>query len=739
VSALASAFVDVRPDMTGFGSKLESGASSAGDSAGKSFSSKFGAALKIGAAVAGAFALAKGADFLKGSIDEAREAQKVGAQTTAVLKSTGGAANITAKQIGDLSSAISKKVGIDDEAIQSSANLLLTFTNVRNEVGKGNDIFNQATQTITDMSVALGSDAKGSAIQLGKALNDPVKGITALTRVGVSFTDEQKKQIAQMVKNNDTLGAQKIILGELNKEFGGSAAAAATAGDKFKVAFGNLQEQVGTALLPILDKVQGVFTDKVIPAVSRFISQMQSGKGAGGEFVDVLKNMLDAGKSVYGAVSDLVHFFSGLPGPVKSSAIQIGIFVFAINKITPAATQGVASLTALQARMAGMSKSALGLRAGAGAAGALGLSLTALGGHSTKTEKAVSALGYTASGALLGFAAGGPIGAAVGGGVGLIAGLATALFHSGGAAKTAAPKIADYASTLDEATGAVTRLTRAEILKQLAQEGAVAAAHSLGVATQDLIGQVLGQASAIRRVNQDVAKSRKTAFASGEIPEFFARLDNLHGALGIVTSDFRTQQQQVKQNAQSTSTYKDALKSLPHRAYVALKNLDYEVTYKQLVGLQKQYDLTPKQVKTVMDVLNVPPTQAKIKGTTSLLTALDRQRANPSVSVDTSSAVNSLDHLFSLIRSIPTHVGPVSGARAAGGPVARGRTYLVGERGPELFTAQSPGRIVPNHELGGAASSRATVHVENMYAVDTRGAARDLRREQEKANMLAGL
>jgi hypothetical protein len=86
--------------------------------------------------------------------------------------------------VGDLATAVSKKAGIDDEAIQSGENLLLTFTNVGNEVGKGNDIFSQATQTMTDMSVALGTDMKSSAIQLGKALNDPVQGISALQRIG---------------------------------------------------------------------------------------------------------------------------------------------------------------------------------------------------------------------------------------------------------------------------------------------------------------------------------------------------------------------------------------------------------------------------------------------------------------------------------------------------------------------------------------------------------------------------
>jgi len=213
-----------------------------------------GAALAAGAAGIGGLI-----EGFKGVYQEAREAQKVSAQTNAVIKSTGGVAKVSATQVGALATAISNKVGVDDEAIQSGANLLLTFTGIRNEAGKGNDVFNRATQTITDMAAAMNQGKvttdglKTSSIQVGKALQDPIKGITALRKVGVSFTDQQQKQIKAMVAAGDTLGAQKIILGELNKEFGGSAAAGTNAMQKLGVIFGNIKEQVGTALLPVID------------------------------------------------------------------------------------------------------------------------------------------------------------------------------------------------------------------------------------------------------------------------------------------------------------------------------------------------------------------------------------------------------------------------------------------------------------------------------------------------------
>ena len=109
------------------------------------------------------------------------------------------------------------------------------------------------------MSQALGQDTKASAIQLGKALNDPIKGVTALSRVGVSFTDQQKDQIKALVASGKTMEAQKLILAEVNKEFGGSAAAFAKTGPgaikQLQTQLGNVLEDIGKELSPILADV----------------------------------------------------------------------------------------------------------------------------------------------------------------------------------------------------------------------------------------------------------------------------------------------------------------------------------------------------------------------------------------------------------------------------------------------------------------------------------------------------
>ena len=231
--------------------------------AGKSLGSQFTdlgkkVGLGLGAAAAGAVV------FAKGAIDAAAESQKLSRQTDAIIKATGGAAGVTSKHIDKLTDSMSMKVGVDDEAIRKSANMLLTFKQVRNETGKGNKIFDRATGAMMDLANVFGS-SDAAAMQLGKALSDPVKGISALRRAGVSFTQDQQDQIKSLVATGDILGAQKIILDEVENQVGGTAEAGATAADKMKVAWGNVQEKIGGALLPILEKVSTFITEKLIP------------------------------------------------------------------------------------------------------------------------------------------------------------------------------------------------------------------------------------------------------------------------------------------------------------------------------------------------------------------------------------------------------------------------------------------------------------------------------------------
>lgn len=260
---IATAFVSIIPSFQGGGTALTKQVTAqgavAGAAGGKEAGSKFGTGMVAGAKsfagpLAAVFAIGAAKDFFTGAMGEADEARKTSALTEAAIKSTGGAANLSADQIGDLSTKLSGVTGIDDEAVQAGANMLLTFTNIKDEVGDGN-IFGDATAASLDMAAAFGGDATSNAKLLGKALNDPIAGVSSLSRVGVQFTDDQKAVIASLVETGDTAGAQRLILGELEKQTGGAAAAMATPADKAKVAWANFQEMLGTALIPTIDRV----------------------------------------------------------------------------------------------------------------------------------------------------------------------------------------------------------------------------------------------------------------------------------------------------------------------------------------------------------------------------------------------------------------------------------------------------------------------------------------------------
>lgn len=212
------------------------------------------------------------------AFNAAEESAKIGRETERVLRTTGAAAWESADQVGALAQALSDKTGVDDEAIQSGENLLLTFTNIRNEVGEGNDVFDRATGLALDMATALGTDVSGASIQLGKALQDPLKGITALSKAGVSFTQQQRDQIKVMVESGDVLGAQKIVLAELDREFKGAAETAGTPLDKLKVKIGNVQEALGSKLIPVVASAANFIGDNMGPAIEKatgFLSDHQ--------------------------------------------------------------------------------------------------------------------------------------------------------------------------------------------------------------------------------------------------------------------------------------------------------------------------------------------------------------------------------------------------------------------------------------------------------------------------------
>lgn len=156
----------------------------------------------------------------KGIFDSAQQTQEALSQMDVVLKSTGDASGMTKKQLMELAESEGRITAFSQNTNMATENLLLTFTNI------GKDVFPQALKSVNDMSQALGQDTKTSALELGKALNNPIKGVSDLESAGVKFTESQEDQIKAMQQAGNIAGAQNIILKQLEKQYGGSAEAA---------------------------------------------------------------------------------------------------------------------------------------------------------------------------------------------------------------------------------------------------------------------------------------------------------------------------------------------------------------------------------------------------------------------------------------------------------------------------------------------------------------------------------
>jgi gas vesicle protein len=274
---------------------------------------------------AGAAAVGVGlALTIREGIKEFAEAQKASAQTAAALQSTGLAGVHSVAGIERMSGALMRMSGIDDQVIQGGQNILLTF----GKVASSKSMLDRATKAALDLSVAFGKDMSSSSVMVGKALQDPVKGVSALTRVGVSFTQQQKDTIKSLVESGKTVEAQKIVFGELEKQVGGSAAAYGKTlpGQlgKLKESFAGLAADLVARFVPgvlsAMSSAQG-FIDRV-----KAWSKTRDGQKAIGEVSSALtrlKQVVGAAGGVLASVAGKLVAWRGVLIPVASGVLAI--------------------------------------------------------------------------------------------------------------------------------------------------------------------------------------------------------------------------------------------------------------------------------------------------------------------------------------------------------------------------------------------------------------------------------
>ncbi|ARO88183.1 hypothetical protein EBAPG3_010555 [Nitrosospira lacus] len=149
---------------------------------------------------------------LKTSVTQSALAEQSHIRLQAVLRGTGHAAGLTKADLDAMADSMKGRLGIDDDALRDSMAVLLTFRNI------SRNSFGEALEVSADLAAVMQTDLKSAVLQLGKALENPDEGLTALKRSGVSFNDTQKEMIKQLVDTGRQAEAITLILSTMREQ-----------------------------------------------------------------------------------------------------------------------------------------------------------------------------------------------------------------------------------------------------------------------------------------------------------------------------------------------------------------------------------------------------------------------------------------------------------------------------------------------------------------------------------------
>jgi prophage DNA circulation protein len=230
---------------------------------GKSFKA-FGKVAAVGAAAAATAAVAVGKKLFEAGEAAATANARI-ENITESMDLFGDEAGTVSGRLVDLANQQAKLTGVSRTTIKETSALLLTFRSVASSADEVGGTFDRAQQAALDLAAAGFGSATSNAQSLGKALEDPIKGLASLGRQGVTFTDVEKERIKVLVESNRIGEAQAIVLEAIEKQVGGTAAATATASERIRESFGVLTDEIALALAPTFEKL----TDAALRLVER--------------------------------------------------------------------------------------------------------------------------------------------------------------------------------------------------------------------------------------------------------------------------------------------------------------------------------------------------------------------------------------------------------------------------------------------------------------------------------------
>jgi hypothetical protein len=232
--------------------------------------SKFGKAAGVALLAAGAAAVAFGAKALLAGEAASTSNARI-QQINESMGLFGDSTDEVTASLVNYANEVARSTGIDQNAIKATQAKLLTFKEIAITADEVNGNFQRATKAAIDLGAAGFGTAEENAVSLGKALNDPIKGIGALTRNGITFTASEKERIKVLVESNQVSEAQIMILAAIEAQVGGTAEATANATDRIKVGFSQVTETIGMALLPAFEKVTAFLLEQVFPAFQAYV------------------------------------------------------------------------------------------------------------------------------------------------------------------------------------------------------------------------------------------------------------------------------------------------------------------------------------------------------------------------------------------------------------------------------------------------------------------------------------
>lgn len=245
-------------------------------------------------------------------------------QVNARLKMVGDTAGVTFDQLSQAAQQFQRDTLFGDEQIlRDVSTQLLTFTNIT-----GKELM-KAQEAILDVATVTKQDLKSTAIQLGKALNDPVANLGALGRTGIQFSEQQKKVIKALSKSGRLAEAQALILEELKNQYGGAAKAAGDTNPyiKFSNTLGDIAEEFGQIIHEMLIPLM-----KVLVKVGQYIQDMPT----------PMKKLIVVIGAVAAAIGPLLFVFGSL-GLLVSGAMTFFTSLAGVLTAIPAVIGAVAT------------------------------------------------------------------------------------------------------------------------------------------------------------------------------------------------------------------------------------------------------------------------------------------------------------------------------------------------------------------------------------------------------------